>query len=249
MARTTEKTRAVVTGGNSGIGLETVKMLLEKGAEVLVLDKDCGAARNRFLAARNDGRLALGEVDIVDQQAVRAAVDSWSAGKGPIEALVNSAGIVLTVPFKDETPEDWHRVISVNLTGVYNTCSVVVPHMVAGGRGAIVNVSSISGLKPSVFSSSAYCASKAGVIGFSRCLASQLAQNQIRVNCVAPCTTDTPMIEAVDADVKEAYRRSVPLGRLAQAGDIASAILYLLSDESSFVTGETINVNGGLHMP
>jgi NAD(P)-dependent dehydrogenase (short-subunit alcohol dehydrogenase family) len=238
-----------VTGGNSGIGLETVSRLLEKNAEVLVLDKTCAAAKKRFPAAQDDGRLTLSEVDIVDQQAVRTAVDGWVAGKGPIEALVNSAGIVLTVPFQDETPEDWHRVLSVNLTGVFNTCSAVVPHMAANGRGSIVNVSSISGLKPSVFSSSAYCASKAGVIGFSRCLASQLASSQIRVNCVAPCTTDTPMIEAVNVDVREAYRMSVPLGRLAQAGDIASAILYLLSDESSFVTGETINVNGGLHMP
>jgi 3-oxoacyl-[acyl-carrier protein] reductase len=116
-------------------------------------------------------------------------------------------------------------------------------------KGCIINVVSISGLKESKFSSPSYCASKAGVIGMSRCLAAQAAEYNIRVNCIAPSTTETAMISNLTEETKSAYTQSVPLGRLAHPADIANAVAFMASDEASYITGEVMNVNGGLLMP
>jgi len=238
----------VVTGGNRGIGLFLSEYLLKKDYKIAILDintENFSEKLKKDIKAKN--ALAL-KTDITKYSEIIISVKKIIEKFGAITDLVNNAGVLSIKPFFDETEEDWRTLIEVNLNGVFLCCKAVVPIMVKNKSGRIVNISSISGLKGSIYSSSAYCASKAGVIGFSRCLAAQVAKYNIRVNCIAPCTTESPMISILDKKVKEDYIKSVPLGRIAKPSDIAHAVHFLLCDNSDFITGETINLNGGLLM-
>lgn len=238
----------VVTGGNSGIGLFISEYLLKKGYKIIILDINIDNFSKKLkkeIVAKD--ALAL-KTDITNYLEVKNSIKRIVEEFGTISYLVNNAGILSDKSFFNETEEDWKNVIDINLNGVFLCSKAVIPVMVKNKFGRIVNISSLSGLKSSIFSSSAYCASKAGVIGFSRCLAHQTAKYNIRVNCIAPCTTESPMISQLDKKVKEDYIKSVPLGRIAKPSDIAHAVYFLLSENSDFITGETINLSGGLLM-
>lgn len=238
----------VITGGNRGIGFYISEYLLKKGYKITILDiniDNFSGKLKKEIAAKN--AMAL-KTDITNYLEIQSSIKRIVEEFGTIGYLVNNAGILSAKPFLEETEEDWKNVIDVNLNGVFLCSKAVIPNMIKNKFGRVVNMSSLSGLKSSVFSSSAYCASKAGIIGFSRCLALQTAKYNIRVNCIAPCTTDSPMIAQLDKKIKEDYIKSVPLGRIAKPSDIAHAVYFLLSDNSDFITGETINLSGGLLM-
>jgi 3-oxoacyl-[acyl-carrier protein] reductase len=237
-----------VTGGASGIGLSIAEYLCGNGYKVGVVDLKVDSLYSHFKNELDSKNIVAAKADITSQKEVENAFDAIRNDLGGVDVLINSAGVLVMKNFLDENENDWDRVVNVNLKGAYLCCKAVVPGMIKNNFGRIVSISSISGLKQAVFSSTAYCASKAGIIGFSRCLAAQLAGNNIRVNCVAPSTTLTPMIDALDEKTKNDYKKAVPLGRLAKPEDIVYAVDFLISDRSDYITGETLNVNGGLLM-
>jgi 3-oxoacyl-[acyl-carrier protein] reductase len=238
----------VVTGGSSGIGLSIADYLCRNNYKVGILDLQVDTLYKHFKNEMGENSIVAVKADITRWQEVKNAFDIIVDKFSGVDVLVNSAGVLSMKNFLDENEDDWDRVVNVNLKGVFLCCRAVIPGMVKNNFGRIVSISSISGLKQAVFSSTGYCASKAGIIGFSRCLAAQLARYNIRVNCIAPSTVETPMIDKLDATIKRNYKKSVPLGRLAKPGDIVYAVDYLISDRSDYITGETLNISGGLLM-
>jgi 3-oxoacyl-[acyl-carrier protein] reductase len=237
-----------VTGVASGIGLSIAEYLCKNDYKVGVVDLKVDSLYTHFKNEIDSKNIVAAKADITSRKEVNNAFDMIVNEFGIVDVLINSAGVLVMKNFLDENENDWDSVVNVNLKGVYLCCKAVVPGMVKNNFGRIVSISSISGLKQAVFSSTGYCASKAGIIGFSRCLAAQLAGYNIRVNCIAPSTTETPMIDTLDEKTKSDYKQSVPLGRLAKPEDIAYAVDFLISDRSDYITGETLNVSGGLLM-
>ncbi|QHE84501.1 SDR family NAD(P)-dependent oxidoreductase [Hydrogenophaga sp. BPS33] len=232
--------RILVTGAASGIGRAIAELFLRAGARVLALD------RHRPADFAGDAELWLAcEADITDPQAVERAVQSAVGTFGGLDGVVNAAGIANTDWADEVSLDDWKRVIDVNLTGTFNVCRAALPEMRAAGAGTIVNLSSGQGLQP-FKQRSAYAASKAGVIAFSKSIAMEWAP-QVRVNTICPGAVDTPMVrggytaEQLHSQVGPRYA----LERIGEPQEIALAALYLSSDESSFVTGITLAVDGG----
>lgn len=240
----------VVTGGASGIGLSISQLLIKKNYRVAILDIATDNANKLFNKEIQEKKVLTLKTDISKFIEVNDSFNTIGNDFGSVDILINNAGINFSCKFVDESEENWDKVININLKSVYLCCKAAIPTMIGKRFGRIVNMSSISGLKPSVFSSSAYCASKAGIIGFSRCLASQMAKYNIRVNCVAPGVIETPMVkDLVSDELKNDFKKSTPMGRLGSPDDIANTVYFLISDSSDFITGETISVNGGLFMP
>jgi len=241
---------AIVTGGGSGIGRAVCLQLAERGVHVAVADVRIEQAKAVAAEIAAPGGLALAcRANVADSADVAAAVDQVMAWRQRIDILVNCAGIYQVGGINDISEADWDRVLAVNLKGAFLMCKAVAPIMQAQGGGAIVNTSSISGRTKSTLAGVNYVASKAGVIGLTMCLANQLAVHGIRVNCVAPGTTDTPMTSVVfSAGDAAGFRSSIPLGRMGRPDEIAAAIVFLASPAASFITGETVNVNGGAFM-
>lgn len=233
---------AIITGGASGVGKATAELLASRGARVAVVDRNAEAvnALGRDILART--------CDILDVEAVNGCVAKILASWGRIDCLVNNAGAEYTGSALDTAPADWDRVMSVNVTGTLNLSQAVLPTMIAQKSGAIVNVSSISGLLGWPLSA-AYCTAKGGVAQLTRQLAVDYGPHGIRVNAVAPGTTLTPMIERLFAEMAEGARAEIadrhPLGRFADPGEIAKAIAFLGSDAASFITGTILPVDGG----
>lgn len=224
---------ALVVGGASGIGAATVALLRERGATVVVADRRSG-----------DG---IEPLDVTDGDAVDRLVARLAADHGRLDIGVNSAGVAGRIAaVADSDPGDWQRTIDVNLTGAYRCTRAELKVMVSAGRGAIVNVASAAGAM-GVPAMAAYSASKHGVVGLTRSAALEVARLGIRVNAVLPGTTRTPMLETFAGDdaALEAMGRATPLGRLADPLEVARAIVWLASDESSYVTGEALAVDGG----
>jgi NAD(P)-dependent dehydrogenase (short-subunit alcohol dehydrogenase family) len=238
---------ALVTGGASGIGRATCERLAAEGASVWIADVD--GDRATAVAETVPGAHGL-RVDVADEASVRVAVESVLAADGRIDVLVNNAGVTLGAPLWETDPADWQRVLDVNLTGVFLGCRAVLPHMIAAGRGAIVNTASDAGLVgwPG---QSAYCASKGGVVLLTKSAAMDAAPYGVRVNCVCPGFTATPLVDAwIDQqDDPEQARAEIeqgrPLGRMGRPEEVAAAIAYLASDEAAFVTGIALPIDGG----
>jgi NAD(P)-dependent dehydrogenase (short-subunit alcohol dehydrogenase family) len=212
-----------------------------------MLDRD--APRLETAAADVAGAVALA-CDVADEAAVRAAVARAADGMGGLDGVVNSAGVDLLRPFEAMTPEEWHRVLAVDLTGPMLVCHAALPAMRQAGRGTIVNIASGAGLRP-LEHRTAYCAAKAGLLMFGKALAIDLAPYGIRVNAVCPGIIDTPMFRASFEGAPDAERELARIldryviKRPGQPDDIAYAALYLTSDESAFVTGAALAVDGG----
>src|SRR5262245_41599661 len=244
---------AVVTGAGRGIGRAIALGLARDGWAVGLLDVqgESAAASAAELAATGARAVGLA-ADVTDRPSLRAAVDAVEMELGPIDALVNNAGWDVLARFVEGPPELWDRVIAINLKGVLNATHAVLEGMIARGRGRIVSISSDAGRVGSS-GEAVYSACKAGVIGFSKALAREVARHGITVNCVCPGPTETALLASVMAGeqgekVLAGMRRTIPLGRLGRPEDIAPAVSYLLSDGAGYVTGQVLSVSGGLTM-
>lgn len=244
----------IVTGGGGGIGGATCTAFAAEGARVAVLDRDREAADATASRLRDSGATAIAVgCDITERETVDAAVRQVIDELGPIDVLVNNAGWDLFVPFLETGPDDWSRLIDINLVGALHMHHAVVPGMVARGRGRVVNVSS-DAARVGSSGEAVYAACKAGLVAFSKTLAREHSRHGITFNVVCPGPTDTALLATfVDAaanpeKLREAFRRSIPLGRLGQPDDLAGAILFFASDAAAFVTGQVLSVSGGLTM-
>ncbi len=242
---------AIVTGGGGGIGGAACRRFAEAGTTVAVFDID-GAAAERVAAAIGGNATAV-TCDITDHAAVAQAVSAVEARYGRIDILVNNAGWDVFRLFKDTTPADWQKLISINLIGALNMHHAVLPGMIARGGGRIVNIAS-DAARVGSSGEAVYAACKAGVIGFSKTLAREHARHRINVNVVCPGATHTALFEdykkgAGNPDkLEEAFRRAIPMGRIGEPEDLPGAILFLASDDAAFITGQVISVSGGLTM-
>ncbi len=246
IGRLTDRT-AIVTGGSSGIGLATVRRFAAEGARVVVVDVDAGAGEEA--AQEVDGLFV--RADVTDPEQVKAMVARTVETYGSVDVAFHNAGI--------SPPDDtsiletglaaWRRVQEVNLTSVFLCCQAVLPHMRRQGRGSIINTASFVAVMGAATSQIAYTASKGGVLALSRELGVQFAREGIRVNALCPGPVDTPLLrELFAADPARAARRlvHVPMGRFAEAREIAAAIAFLASDDASFITASTFLVDGGI---
>jgi 3-oxoacyl-[acyl-carrier protein] reductase len=240
---------ALVTGSSRGIGAAIARALHDAGATVIVNYVADEAGRNladaQAVAASIGGALTL-ECDVADRLAVASMFARVAQEHGGLDVLVNNAGIIRDRSLRKMTADDFDSVIRVNLAGVFNCVQAAQPHLRAGGR--VVNLSSVSGVM-GFFGQANYSASKAGVIALTKVAARELAKQGVTVNAVAPGFVDTAMTQTMPADVTKGFIEQVPLGRLGTVEDIANAVLFLCSPLASYVTGQTLHVNGGFYMP
>jgi NAD(P)-dependent dehydrogenase (short-subunit alcohol dehydrogenase family) len=235
---------ALVTGAARGIGLATAKRFLADDWRVVLLDIDEETLNRSAAALPSDAILAIG-CDVADAAGVTKALAAVAQRFGRLDVLVNNAGIAIFKPILDLTYEEWSRVLAVNLTGPFLCTRAAVPLMRASGGGAIVNITSISGLRASTLRT-AYGTSKAGLAHLTQQQAVELASLGIRVNAVAPGPVDTSMAKAVHTpEIRAAYHDAIPLNHYGLEQELAEAIFFLCSDRASYITGQTIAVDGG----
>lgn len=236
---------ALVTGAARGIGLATAKRFLADGWRVALLDIDGdNLQRTHATLADPEATLAL-TCDVADAAGVACAIGAVAERLGRLDALVNNAGIAIFKPILDVTYEDWSRVLAVNLTGPFLCAQAAAPLMRDSGGGAIVNITSISGLRASTLRT-AYGTSKAALAHLTQQQAIEFAALGIRVNAVAPGPVDTAMAKAVHTpEIRAAYHDAIPLNRYGLETELAEAIFFLCSERSSYVTGQTLAVDGG----
>ncbi len=235
---------AVVTGGTRGIGLAITQQLKAAGYKVAALYAGNEAAAE---AVRKDLGVLCIKADVGDFEAVGAAFAEIEKTLGPIEVLVNNAGITRDAMLHKLSPGQWSEVIRADLDSVFNTSRHVIDGMRDRNFGRIINISSINGQKGQMGQTN-YSAAKAGVIGFTKALAQETARKGITVNVIAPGYIDTDMVAAVPEKALEGIIASIPVGRLGKAEEIAGAVLYLASDGAAFVTGSTLTINGGQYI-
>ena len=239
---------AAITGAGSGMGRATARLFAERGADVAVIDIDGEAAEETVSLIGEDGGSAIAvTADSSEAADVEAFVDRTASAFGGIDVLHNNAGIPQeSTPVEDVTEATWDRIQAVNLKSTFLGAKYAVPRMRAEGGGVILNTASTAGIRPRT-GLSAYCASKGGVITLTKQLAHELAEDEIRVNAICPVATDTDMLpEFAAGDLSvESMRETIPLGRLAEATDIAHAAAFLASDEANMITGTALEVDGG----
>jgi len=244
---------ALVTGAASGIGRATAALFGQEGAKVMCADLDAaGAEHVARQIADGGGEAASTQADVSQaadvERMVKETVERW----GRLDVLVNNAGIYFILPLTQVPEEEWDRLININLKGVYLGCKYAIPRMVGQGKGAIVNTASIAGLRGSA-NWTTYCASKGGVVQLTKALAMEVARLNVRVNCVCPGIIDTGMFDqAVDLvavnreELATTIGEAHPMGRIGRPEEVAAAILFLASEEASFITGVPLSVDGGL---
>ncbi|WP_342641757.1 SDR family NAD(P)-dependent oxidoreductase [Rhodoligotrophos ferricapiens] len=244
---------ALVTGAARGIGLSIAERLAKEGACTVLVDviAELDQAVSRLRSAGLNVHAA--RTDISREDEVKALVADVVARHGSLDILVNNAGISpkhdgRKALVEDTALDEWQAVLAVNLTGPFLLCRHAVPLMRKRGWGRIINMSSQAGRTRSQIAGSHYAASKAGLIGFSRTLAAEVGPAGITVNCIAPGRIETPMAAMAGADVNRAYVTQIPVARIGTPDDIAAAVAFLASDEAGFITGATIDVNGGHFM-
>jgi len=236
---------AIVTGAGQGIGREIALLLAKSGAKVAVIDvsdkvfgvlKDVETLGQEGLAIKCDVSNS-GEVE----EAVRKIVEKFNR----IDILVNNAGIYPFKPFTEMREQEWDMVLGINLRGVFHFTRAVIPGMIERRRGKIINIASIAGSVVGFANLSHYSASKAGIVGFTRALALEVAQYGINVNAVSPGPILTPGTRVLGEETYEQIRKSIPLGRWGRPEEVANLVLFLASDESDFITGQNIIIDGG----
>lgn len=244
---------ALVTGGGRGIGRAISLRLAEEGAKVAIADiLENDAAQVVAEIKQNGGQALLVKTDVTDLEQVRTCVQTVTDTWGQVDILVNNAGWDKLEPFVESKPETWEKVIAINLKGPISFCHAVLPQMIARKAGKIISISSDAGRVGST-GEAVYSACKAGVIGFSKTLARELARAKINVNVVCPGPTETPLLKGITggeagAKVIDAMTRAVPFRRLGQPEEIAAAVAFFASADADFVTGQVLSVSGGLTM-
>jgi 2-hydroxycyclohexanecarboxyl-CoA dehydrogenase len=242
---------ALITGAARGIGAAIATRLAAEGARVAIADLDAAAAEKLALELGSDDQPCLGHhVDVADLDSVASLIGHVTADLGPIDVLVNNAGIDRIQPFLESEPDTWDRLLAVNLRGTIAVCHGVVPAMVERGGGRIVNIASDAGRVGSS-GEVVYSGTKGGVIAFSKALAREVARNGVTVNVVCPGPTDTALLDQVAEASQKLYdslSRAIPLRRIATPADIAPAVAFFASDDAAYITGQTLSVSGGLTM-
>ena len=237
---------ALITGASKGIGAATAIMFAQNGYDVII--NYCSHAESAILlekSLKENGFSALSYMaDVSKVNDVKRMVEDIIAKFGKIDVLINNAGIAQQKLFTDITDADWERMVSVNLTGTFNCCRAVIPHMVSRKSGSIINTSSIWGITGASCEVH-YSAVKAGIIGMTKALAKELGPSRIRVNCVAPGVINTRMNANLSVSDLEGLADETPLGRLGTTNEVASTSLFLASGAAEFITGQVISPNGG----
>jgi len=243
-----EGKKAVVTGAAQGIGQAIAESLAQAGADVVVADLDVGRCQDTVNRVKKHNRQALAiSTNVAQWDAVKSLVDQVIKDWGRIDIFVNNAGITrdgLVVRMKEE---DWNAVIQVNLTGTFYCIKAALGPMSKQRYGRIINMASVVGVMGNAGQAN-YAASKAAVIGLTKTIAREYASRNITVNAVAPGFINTAMTQGLGEDVREMLSKQIPLGRLGEPGDIAEAVRFLASDAASYITGQVLHVNGGMHM-
>ncbi|MEM7404905.1 MAG: acetoacetyl-CoA reductase [Pseudomonadota bacterium] len=241
---------AVVTGGAGGLGTAICKALADAGRKVVATDTIAGTPEGQqwLDECRNDGyAFDLVFMDVTDFEGCGSAVSAIETEQGPIEVLINCAGITRDGTFKRMTPDQWRAVLSTNLDSVFNVTKHVVDGMMDRGFGRIVNISSLNGQKGQ-FGQANYSAAKAGMHGFTMALAQETARKGVTVNTVSPGYVATKMVMAVPEEVREKIVAQIPVGRLGDPREIGDSVVFLQRDESGFITGMDLSINGGQYM-
>jgi NAD(P)-dependent dehydrogenase (short-subunit alcohol dehydrogenase family) len=247
MGRLSGKT-ALVTGGTRGIGLGIVRHFLKEGARVAFTGtSEVGTSAALGELGRPDGAFRI-VADLSDAAAPKAVVDAAVAALGGIDIVVNNAGIGSRSSVWELTPEEWDRVHDVNLRATFFVSRDAALSMRDRGGGAIINVSSIAGQNGGLAGSPAYASSKAAVIGLTRALARRLAPVGVRVNCLSPADIETDMTAGWPQDLRDQLNAITPLGRFGSIEEVTGAAVFLASDEASYITGQTLAINGGAYL-
>jgi NAD(P)-dependent dehydrogenase (short-subunit alcohol dehydrogenase family) len=238
---------AIVTGAGRGIGLGIAQAFAREGARVALCDKDRSLLNGALSEIEADeSQVHPFQMDVTDRAQIEAVVGEVHKKWGAIDILVNNAGIYEVLPFVEITERQWDRLLDVNLKGTFLCCQEVIPSMIRQGGGRIISIASSAGKAGGKLAGAHYSVSKAGVICLTKQLARELGPHNITVNAVAPGRIDTPMIQIASSEENEAFRLQTPLGRLGTPADVANTVVFLASDEASFITGEIVDVNGGL---
>lgn len=233
---------AVITGGASGLGLEVAKRLVAEGGRVVLWDSNLEALEG---AGRSVQPRLICHIDVSDHAQVKQAAMQSKNALGKIDILVASAGVTgATSPVTEFPIESWCRVIDVNLTGLFYCCREIVPFMLENGYGRVVNIASVAGKEGNPYAS-AYSASKAGVIGFTKSLGKELASKGILVNCITPATFESPILLQMPQSQIDYMKSRIPMGRLGEASESAALACWLVSEECSFSTAATFDISGG----
>lgn len=240
---------AIVTGGSRGIGRAVSLLLAREGANVAIVyaGNTAAAEETKQQAEALGAAAAVFQCDVADEQAVADMVKAVKTQFGSVDILVNNAGITRDGLLMRMKEADWQAVLDTNLTGVYHCTKAVSKLMMKQRQGAVINLSSVVGETGNAGQTN-YAAAKAGIIGFTKAVAKELASRNIRVNAVAPGYVETDMTAGLPDSAKEDMLRSIPLGRPATADDVAQAVLFLASDQAKYITGQVLNVDGGMVM-
>jgi len=238
---------AIITGGARGIGKKISQTFLKEGASVYIFDvnQEEGARTVGEFQQAHDGKVIFFKVDITDEKSVEQSIEKIIEAEGRIDILVNNAGITRDNLILRMSLEDWKKVIDINLTGAFICSKHTVKYMVKNRSGKIINISSIVGVHGNAGQSN-YSSSKAGIIGLTKTLARELAGRNILVNAIAPGYIETEMTKKLSDKIKEKLMEQIPAGRLGSVDDVAKTALFLASDDSNYITGTVINLDGGM---
>lgn len=236
---------AFITGGASGLGAGIAKKFIQEGARVIICDVD--AETGTKTAQQIGGSIHFYKMDISDEEQVKKTVESVVNEFSKIDILINNAGITNDKLLLRMTKQDWESVIAINLTGTFLVTKAIMRYMIKQRHGRIVNIASVVGLIGNPGQAN-YAASKAGIIGFTKSCAKELAGRNITVNAIAPGFIETKMTEVLSDEVKQYYLKLIPLRRFGLPEDVANLVLFLASDQSSYITGQVICLDGGMVM-
>jgi acetoacetyl-CoA reductase len=242
---------ALVTGGVGGIGTAICKKLAADG-HFVVANYAIAGTEDRWrqamaAAGLNGAHSALAFGDVTDFDAMGEMVHRIATEHGPVDILVNCAGITRDATFRKMTPDQWRAVLSTNLDSVFNVTRHVIDGMIERGWGRVVNISSVNAVRGQ-FGQTNYAAAKAGILGFTKSLAQEVVKKGVTVNAISPGYVQTEMVMAIREDVRQKIVSEIPAGRLAMPEEVADAVAFLASDKASYITGTNLSVNGGLHM-